>query len=79
MIITAVCDACRSALEGETTSVQLTTGEIVASLDRGVSLRSTRSPSIVNLCERCVTPVRQVLGQLLSRGRGVPTRPAVAE
>ena len=67
MIITAVCDACHTALEGETTSVQLTSGEIVATLDRGVSLRSTRSPSIVNLCESCVAPVRQVLGQLLPR------------
>ncbi len=66
MIIAAICDACRTALEGETTSLQMTTGTLVSSASGAVSIRSTRSPAAFNLCETCVQPVRQVLGQMLA-------------
>ena len=69
MIITAICDACRTALEGETTSLQMTTGTIVSSASGAVSIRSTRSPAAFNLCETCVEPVRQVLSQLIANGQ----------
>lgn len=69
MIITAICDACRVALEGETTSLQMTTGTIVSNASGAVSIRSTRSPAAFNLCENCVEPVRQVLGQMIANGQ----------
>lgn len=73
VIIAAVCEGCRTALEGESTTVQLTTGQIIATLDRGVTLRSTRSPASVNLCGSCAQPIRQVISQVLA-GRA-PTSP----
>ena len=72
MILTVVCDACRRALDGEATTFQLNTGEIVATVDRGVSLRSTRSPAVANLCESCAHPLRELLAQLLSQGGRTP-------
>ena len=73
MIITAVCEGCRAALEGEATTVQLTTGQIIATLDCGVTLRSTRSPASVNLCGSCAQPIRRVISQVLARR--APTNP----
>ena len=80
VIITAICDACRRALEGETTSVQISTGELVATVGGSVSLRNTRSPAAVNLCETCAQPLRQVLGQLIASGqRSRPQAPKIAQ
>ena len=69
MIITGICDACRTALEGETTSIEMTTGTIVSSASGAVAIRSTRSPAAFNLCETCVEPVRQVLNHLIASGQ----------
>ena len=66
MIIAAICDACRTALEGETTSLQLTTGTIVSSANGSVSIRGTRSPAAFNLCGTCVEPVRQILAHVIA-------------
>ena len=69
MIIAAICDACRTALDRETTSLQITTGTIVSSASGSVSIRSTRSPAAFNLCGTCVEPVRQILAELIASGK----------
>ena len=69
MIITVICDTCRTTLECETTSVEMATGTIVSSASGAVTIRSTRSPAVFNLCETYVEPVRQVLNHLLATGQ----------
>ena len=69
MIVAAIYDACRRALEGEATSLQLVTGEIVPGPSGNLSFRGTRSPAAFNLCARCVGPVQQALQVLLQQGR----------
>ncbi len=66
VLLGAICDACRRAMGGSATNVQLVTGEIIQT-GLSATLRNTRPPESYNLCADCAGPVYEYFHQATRR------------